>query len=201
MDEVMLVAIWVVLLILAVVVVALARQVGALYERIAPAGALMIDKGPAIGEEAPVYEVRDIRQAAVKVGGLRDRSTLLFFMSPTCPVCKTLLPAVKSLFKSERSWLDVYLVTAGDDGLHEGYIRKNRLSDLTYIVSEAVASGFRVGKLPYGVLLDEAGKIASKGLVNSREHLESLLEAKRLGVASIQDYMHAAHAQRGEQSA
>jgi hypothetical protein len=30
--------------------------------------------------------------------------------------------------------------------------------------------------------------LRARGLVNSREHLESLFEAKRLGVASIQDY-------------
>ena len=33
---------------------------------------------------------------------------------------------------------------------------------------------FKVSKLPFAVLLDEAGIIRSKGLVNSREHLESL---------------------------
>jgi hypothetical protein len=32
--------------------------------------------------------------------------------------------------------------------------------------------------------------LAAKGLVNTREHLESLLEARRLEVASINDYMH-----------
>ncbi len=31
--------------------------------------------------------------------------------------------------------------------------------------------------------------LASYGLVNSREHLESLLEAEGLGVASVQDWL------------
>jgi hypothetical protein len=39
------------------------------------------------------------------------------------------------------------------------------------------------------VLLDEEGRVASLGLINSREHLESLFEAKEHGVASIQDYL------------
>jgi hypothetical protein len=43
--------------------------------------------------------------------------------------------------------------------------------------------------LPYAVLLDEEGRVASLGLINSREHLESLFEAKEHGVASIQDYL------------
>jgi hypothetical protein len=40
-------------------------------------------------------------------------------------------------------------------------------------------------------LLDEKGVLVAKGLVNSREHLESLFEAKRLGVASVNEYMSA----------
>ena len=40
---------WVVLLALVVVVLALARQIGILYERIAPMGALMMDQGPKVG--------------------------------------------------------------------------------------------------------------------------------------------------------
>jgi hypothetical protein len=34
--------------------------------------------------------------------------------------------------------------------------------------------------------------LRARGIVNSREHLESLFEAKRLGLASIQDYFEAA---------
>ena len=37
--------------------------------------------------------------------------------------------------------------------------------------------------------VDERGVVLARGLINSREHLESLFEAKRLGVASIQEYL------------
>jgi hypothetical protein len=33
------------------------------------------------------------------------------------------------------------------------------------------------------------GVVRAKGLVNSREQIESLLEAQELGVASLQDYL------------
>jgi hypothetical protein len=39
------------------------------------------------------------------------------------------------------------------------------------------------------VLIDESGTIRAKGLVNTREHVESLFEAERLGVASLQEYL------------
>ena len=38
-------------------------------------------------------------------------------------------------------------------------------------------------------LIDEEGIVAAQGLVNTREHLESLFEAQRRGVASIQEYL------------
>ena len=48
---------------------------------------------------------------------------------------------------------------------------------------------FEVSKLPYAVLIDEEGVLRSKGLVNSREHLESLVESMHSGYESIQDYL------------
>ena len=46
-----------------------------------------------------------------------------------------------------------------------------------------------MSRLPYAVLLDERGVIRAKGLVNNREQLESLFNAKEIGVASVQDYL------------
>ena len=60
---------------------------------------------------------------------------------------------------------------------------------------------YRVSRLPYAVLLDEKGVIRAKGLVNSREQLESLFNAKELGVGSVQEYLRArVAAQPGERA-
>ena len=50
---------WVIVIALALVVLALARQVGILHERVAPAGALQPTSGPKVGEltEDAVWEV------------------------------------------------------------------------------------------------------------------------------------------------
>ena len=47
------IVLWLVLLALVVIVLALSRQIGMLYERIAPMGALMIDQGPKVGDPSP----------------------------------------------------------------------------------------------------------------------------------------------------
>ena len=46
----------------------------------------------------------------------------------------------------------------------------------------------RIALRPFAALLDERGVLRARGLVNSREHLESLFEARRIGVASLQEY-------------
>ena len=184
------IVLWVVVLALLVVVLALTRQLGVLHERIAPVGALMLNKGLAVGEQAPPVDVEDLAGTRLRVGSPRSdgKSTLLLFVSPTCPVCKSLLPIVKSSGKDERGWLDIILASDGDPGEHREYVRANGLVNVPYVVSAPLGMTYQVSRLPFAALLDEAGILRARGLVNSREHLESLFEAKRLGVASLQDY-------------
>ncbi|WP_421838029.1 methylamine dehydrogenase [Novosphingobium sp.] len=174
----------------ALLIAALARQVGILHERIAPAGALTLHQKVALGEKATPMTLADVNGAGVAIGGTRDgRSQLLFFASPDCPMCKSLLPVVRSAARAEAGWLDI--VMAGD-GSKSGYLamaREHGLEALPMVLSEALGRAFGVSKLPYAVLLDEEGRVASVGLINSREHLESLFEAKERGVASIQEFL------------
>ncbi len=185
------VVLWVVVVVLAGVVVALARQIGVLYERVAPAGALMVGKGPAVGEPAPVVHVEALAGGARDIGGRSadGRSTLLFFLSPTCPVCKTLLPVLRSIARREGEWLAIVLASDGARDEHEAFVRAERLDAFPYVLSPALGVTYQVGKLPYAVLLDAAGIVRSRGLVNTREHLESLFEARERGVASIQEFL------------
>ncbi|MCX7057338.1 MAG: methylamine dehydrogenase accessory protein MauD [Proteobacteria bacterium] len=184
---------WAVVIALCLVVLALLRQVGVLHERIAPVGALMLAKGLKIGELAPSVPVADLEGRSVSIGGERadGRTQLLMFVSPTCPVCKVLLPVLKSSRKSEQSWLDIVLASDGDFVEQSAFVREQGLEMFPYVLSAPLGISFQVSRLPYAVLIDEQGVLRARGLINSREHLESLFEAKRLGVASIQDYLEA----------
>jgi len=181
---------WAAVIVEALLIAALARQIGVLHERIAPAGALSLPQSVKVGETATPLTLATVDGAALVVGGRRDgRSQLLFFASPDCPVCKSLLPVVRSAARAEAGWLDI--VIAGDGAL-AGYrqlARAHGLEDMPMVLSEALGRAFGVSKLPYAVLIDEAGRVASTGLVNSREHLESLFVAKEHGVASIQEFL------------
>lgn len=184
------VLLWIAVLALGAVVFALVRQIGVLYERVAPAGALVLAGGPRVGEAAPRFALDDLFGRATTLGGEdpERRQTLLLFVSPTCPVCKTLLPVAKSLVSREPG---VRLVFASD-GRHEdhvAFVRRHALDAYPYLVSTELGLAHQVGKLPHAVLWDARGIVRAKGLVNSREHLESLFEAMDRGVASIQEYV------------
>jgi methylamine dehydrogenase accessory protein MauD len=182
---------WVVVLVLGMAVLALARQVGVLHERIAPMGALMMDSGPKVGELAPSFTLKALGGETVTLGAeaARRLGTLLFFMSPTCPVCRKLLPVLKSLRESERGRTEIVLASDGDMTEHLAYRQAQGLEGFPYLLSTELGMTFRIGKLPYAVLLDAGGAVRAKGLINNREQLESLFTADELGVASIQDYL------------
>jgi methylamine dehydrogenase accessory protein MauD len=180
---------WVLMLGVIVALWALARQVGILYERVAPMGALITDAGPKLGEASPRFDLPALSGATIPIGGERAKSQLIFFLSPTCPVCKKLLPILRSASQAERNWLDVVLASDGDSTQHLGFYRDAKLEQFPYVLSADLGMTYRVSRLPYAVLLDEHGIIRAKGLINNREQLESLFNAKEIGVASVQDYL------------
>lgn len=183
------IALWVGFVLLAVINLALARQVGVLFERIAPAGALMTNSQIQAGQDAPTLQLVSLDGHAIEIGGASDKAQLLFFISPDCPVCGSLTAVFKSAAIAERGWLQSILASDGEELDHRAYAQRHGLEEFPYIVSEALGRSFGVARLPYAVMINEQGKVVSMGIVNSREHLESLFEAKERGVASIQAFL------------
>jgi len=180
---------WIALCAGGVILLGIARQVGLLHERSAPLGAMITDHGPGVGDKAPTFSIVDVKGQKRQIGDVNaaGHETLLMFTSPTCPVCDKLLPIIKSVAKAEG--IDVMLISDGAEEEHKEFLSKHKLDGLPYVISSEVGIRFQVGKVPYGVLIDEEGVIKSKGLCNTREHLESLLEASRTGYSSLQEYI------------
>lgn len=191
MNEALLISnilLWIVVGVLAAIVVALARQVGVLHERVAPAGALATAAGPEVGDAAPEIELQDVSGRRLRIGGAADVATLLFFVSPTCPVCKTLLPTVERVVAQEEA-VELVLASDGPVEEHRAFVAEHELDRLPYVLSVELGRAFQVAKLPYAVLIDTDGIVCAKGIVNTREHVESLFEARGQGVGSIQEYL------------
>jgi hypothetical protein len=142
---------WVLLVVLCVVVVALARQVGTLHLRLGPRGALEIDtEGPALGEPLPAVDARAADGGSIVIGGPGARR-LVLFSSPTCVVCREVAPAIPAAAR------------AGDL--------------VPQIVHDADAERVAdVPGTPFILVLDEMGVVHAKGTVNNLEQVEGLVD-------------------------
>ena len=178
---------WLVILGLGVALLALARQIGVLHMRLAPAGALVTGKGPAVGEAAPVMEAVTLDGVPLAIGKASGRKQLLLFVSPHCPLCKELIPMAKNFAKSEK--LDIIFVGDDQEAEQRAMIARLQMGGLPFVNSSVIGRAWRVDRLPHAVLIGEEGKLLAKGLVNSREHLESLVTAHEMGLVSVQDYL------------
>jgi hypothetical protein len=145
------VAQWVLLLVLCVVVVALARQVGTLHLRLGPRGALEIDEeGPQLGEALPAVPARGADGATITVGG-PGRARLVLFSSPTCIVCREVAPGLPAA------------------------ARAGGLVPQTVHDPQAERT-FDVPGTPFLLVLDELGVVRAKGTVNNLEQMEGLVD-------------------------
>lgn len=180
------VLLWIIVIVQIGVIFALARQVGILFERVSPVGAMISDSGPALGDKVPRMALPNLNGERLTLAAQNGRAQLVFFLSTSCPICKALLPALKSIQSDEAAWLDVILASDGRETLHKRLIDAEGLRAFPYVLSSELGMSFRVSKLPFAVLIDKDAKVDAKGLVNSREQLESLFTASETGIPSYQ---------------
>jgi methylamine dehydrogenase accessory protein MauD len=183
-------ALWAVVLLLVAALAVLARQIGVLHERLRPKGARMTNVGPEIGEVMPVRAATDIFGREVELGGTRGKPLLLTFMSATCPACSDIAPALRALWKNERRRVDFAIISvSGSVEQNRQFAAQFELEDIPYVLSSDLGIAFKVLSPPYGLLLDTSGVVKTKGLVNTREHLESLLNAAEMDTPTMESYM------------
>src|SRR5438093_5730118 len=88
------VVLWLLVIALALLVLALARQVGTLHLRLGPRGALEIDaEGPPLGEAPEPVDARDLDERPVAIGG-PGAAQLVLFVSPGCALCREVTPSL-----------------------------------------------------------------------------------------------------------
>lgn len=152
------VVLWVLVVVLCVVVVALARQVGMLHLRLGPRGALEIDdEGPGLGDSPPVVTASDADGATVMLGG-PGRPRLVLFASDTCSICSEVAPGIAAAAAAGRL--------------------------VPQVVHDAEAERvYGVPGTPYVLVLDEHGAVRAKGTVNNLEQVEGLVDTAARRIA------------------
>jgi len=180
---------WLLVILLLVIVFALARQIGVLHERVAPVGALMPMNGPKIGERVEPIKAQALDGTSMTIGESMDDNMLIYFLSPGCPVCKSLLPVVQEIEKQESGVTVRYASDGEMASAHERYATEHGIPVSNYLLSRELGISLGVNKLPFAALINRDGVLRARGLVNNREHLESLLAADELDVSSLQEYL------------
>lgn len=177
---------WALVVMLCIVVVALARQIGTLHLRLGPLGALEIDdEGPPLGEAPAPIEARTTNGEPVTVGGPGEAQMLLF-VSPGCRVCRDVLPGLPSVAQAHRL---LPLVVAGEYDGGETDVGVER-AGATVVSSAEVMSTYGIPGTPYVVVLDRGGVVRAKGTVNNLEQLEGLADTARRRASGAPEHPH-----------
>ncbi|MGH2806098.1 MAG: methylamine dehydrogenase accessory protein MauD [Actinomycetota bacterium] len=176
---------WVLVLVLGVMVVALARQIGTLHLRLGPRGALeMDDEGPPLNEAPPPVEATALDGTPVTVGG-PGQSQLLMFVSPGCLVCDRVLPSVPVIARSAE--FEGVVIT--DVDAHETVAAfGSKSGPLPMVASPELTQSYAVPGTPFLVILDDKGLVRAKGTVNNLEQMEGLVETglRRVRAAQLE---------------
>ena len=144
---------------LAVVVLALAREVGILRLSLDPRGALEVaHEGPEVGARSPLADPFADELTPGRIG-------LAVFSSEGCQMCRALAPAVAAFGRDPRVVLRDF-----DEVRHAD----------AWAVADVPGS-------PFAVALDADGTVLAKGTFNTGAQLESVLAAaeRRRGVAHV----------------
>lgn len=174
---------WLLVVVLCLVVVALARQIGTLLLRVEARGALEIDdEGPPLEGAAPAIQTADVNGTPVVLGG-PGQAQLLLFVSPGCRLCRAVLPAVDAVARAGR--LVPYVVTDADREETLSAFGDARL-EAPVVPGLEIARAFGVPGTPYAVVIDSNGEAVAKGTVNDLEQMEGLVDtaARRLGAGN-----------------
>lgn len=179
---IMLLSIWqallvLLVLVLAVVLVALARQIGVLHERLAPLGNQEVKPGLDVGQIVPRLVLHTLDGKPFTVGDVLPpgRRQLLLFVAAECPVCKRVSPIARQI-ATERG-LDLVFVGDGPEPeLAAMQKARPEMQGVPLITGVELALVLQINRMPSVVLLDERGTILAKDLVNTRRQIEGVLD-------------------------
>ena len=138
------VLLWCLVIVLALVVLALARQVGVLHERVAPAGALMPTTGPKVGEHTQPATYRDLDGSRSPSAARARTAVPRWCCGSRRPArcARRWCPTAVSMARAER----LRLVFASDgDKLerHQAYVGDLGIAAYPYVVSQALGHELR----------------------------------------------------------
>lgn len=168
------IVLWVLLLLVVAFNIAILRQLGLLYVRLGGSlGALQTPDGPEVGSPLPVTSVHDRSGIVRSLIPPREQLKLLLFMSPTCEICDPMIPLLPGFNRSLRRHSELLVVMSDED--RTGKLEAWRPGQPAVVVDQSLPELFSLPAMPYAVVVNDHGRVASKGVVNDIVQLESVL--------------------------
>jgi len=161
---------WVLVVVEAILLIALMRQVGTLLLRVGTSTAFDAGGGPAIGAEAPWVPA----EAFDADSGTDGRAAMLVFVSVGCGMCDVLAPGLNAIASAYAASSRVYAVGRETKDALESWARSKRVR--VPVLSQPDAfDAYEVSGTPYAYVVDAAGVVQAGGGVNTTDQLEGLL--------------------------
>jgi methylamine dehydrogenase accessory protein MauD len=129
------------------------------------------------GKKAPDFSLPSTHGNEVSLHNFAGRKVLLVFTQSGCPPCKTVLPVLNRL---DRGDTQVVVINNGDPettrkwsaevGARFPVLAQDKFS---------ISKKYEVFATPFAFLIDEKGVIASRGIINNRQHIRHVLSGAR----------------------
>lgn len=174
------VALWVLVILLAIVVLGLVRQLGVIYLRLGPDSAVTTSEGLEINSPAPEFQSEDVISGRrVTLTDLKQRPSLLIFISPTCGPCAKLMPHVADLMRVRNSAANIVLISQSTEQETLSLIRSHKLKGPVLAdADKSLSTIYRVPATPFAYRVDQSGIVKRRGIPNTLEHLEEMLRGQ-----------------------
>ncbi|MGH2534193.1 MAG: TlpA family protein disulfide reductase [Thermomicrobiales bacterium] len=141
-------------------------------------GALKSDVGLAQGSAAPEFAATEVPSGrVVRFHAAERHRTLLTFVAPKCVPCHRLLSEITGGWGDSSRNLRVHVVCEGDEAEASALLRQIGLRIPLLSDPGAKIRGFYGNPpIPFAYLINERGVIAQRGIVNTRNDIERLID-------------------------
>lgn len=168
-------ALWVLVILNTVVLVALVRQVGILLLRVgqvAPARAL---EGPAEGETLRIPALPTPSQPKRATDAFRR---LIVFVSIDCGTCQAIVPAVDAVAKTYPEYHPILVADAEEQEVRR-WLRDVRARDVPAVALPGILKELEIPGTPFACVVDDSDNVLASGGVNHLDHIETLIRRCR----------------------
>lgn len=143
------------------------------------------DGGLNIGEKAPAFTASDYRGNIISLNDFDRQQRILAFIFPGCSACTDALEAL-NYFAQDNPNKELLVVGSPDSKRNQAYATEHH-AKMTILTPtpELADETYRIQKVPFIFVIDEAGIIQAKGVVNKVEQLQALLLAAETSLLNV----------------